>query len=52
MAGLSDLSPVGVGVETAVEVALDDLLDDMPEMTVLLLETALVDRQENVPKSA
>jgi hypothetical protein len=27
----------------AVEIALDNLLDDRPEMTVLLLETALVD---------
>jgi hypothetical protein len=32
----------------AVEVALDDFLDDRPIMTVLLLEAALVGRQEAV----
>jgi hypothetical protein len=32
----------------AIEIALYGLLDDRPEMTVLLLKTAIVDRQEPV----
>jgi len=32
----------------AIEVTLDDFPDDWPEMTVLLLKTAFVDRQEPV----
>jgi len=32
----------------AVEIALDDILDDRPEMAVLLLKTAFVDRLEPV----
>jgi len=43
----ADPSEAGARI-AAVEIALDDLLDDRPEMTVLLLKTALVDSQEPV----
>jgi len=43
----ADPSEAGARI-AAVEIAFDDLLDDRPEMTVLLLKTALVDRQEPV----
>ena len=43
----TDPGEAGTGV-SAVEITLDDLLDDGPEMTVLLLEAALVLCQEPV----
>jgi len=43
----ADPGEVGARIAT-VEIALDDLLDDRPEMTILLLKAALVDCQEPV----
>ena len=43
----ADPSEAGARV-AAVEIAFDDLPDHRPEMTVLLLEAVLVDRQEPV----
>ena len=43
----ADPGEAGVRI-AAVEIALDDLLDDRPEMTICLLKVALVGRQESV----